>query len=250
MEQSEELIEILERLNSGEPVNSVRADAQDFLSRVSPADLSIAEQKLVEAGLEPTDLRHLCSLHLEMMKDELTKMQSQLAPGHVIDTFVKEHDSILKYLDMLNELNNEIQQQTSFDINSSEIKEFKKISNILLESEIHYQREEQALFPEVEKNGVYGPTSVMLMEHEDLRKYKKNLAETIENFSENNFLEEKKKLNAILKLLDATLRDHIFKENNILYPTSLDVILGENYWNIIKNKCDEIGYCSFSPDSK
>ncbi len=44
-----------------------------------------------------------------------------------------------------------------------------------------------------------------------------------------------------------TLRDHIFKENNILYPMAVQVILEPEKWADMKLKCDEIGYCCFTP---
>ena len=45
-----------------------------------------------------------------------------------------------------------------------------------------------------------------------------------------------------------TLRDHIFKENNILYPTALEVIKENSVWKKMKDDCDKIGYCCFTPE--
>jgi DUF438 domain-containing protein len=39
---------------------------------------------------------------------------------------------------------------------------------------------------------------------------------------------------------------HIYKEDNILYPMALQVI-PKDEWETIKKKCDEIGYCCFTP---
>ena len=55
---------------------------------------------------------------------------------------------------------------------------------------------------------------------------------------------EKLKMNS--EYVVVTLRDHIFKENNILYPTAKDVI-EKSKWEEIKAKSDQIGYCSFTP---
>jgi DUF438 domain-containing protein len=43
------------------------------------------------------------------------------------------------------------------------------------------------------------------------------------------------------------LRDHIFKENNVLYPAALEVIEDESVWTRLKQECDKIGYCCFKP---
>jgi hypothetical protein len=42
------------------------------------------------------------------------------------------------------------------------------------------------------------------------------------------------------------LESHIFKENNILYLTALQVI-EEDDWVRVEKKFDDIGYCSFTP---
>jgi len=43
------------------------------------------------------------------------------------------------------------------------------------------------------------------------------------------------------------LREHISKENDILYPISLEVIPEEIVWQNMKKECDKIGYCCFTP---
>jgi|GEM_PF-1928779 len=43
------------------------------------------------------------------------------------------------------------------------------------------------------------------------------------------------------------LRDHIFKENTILYPAAFRAIRDPKVWDDILHKCDEIGYCCFTP---
>jgi len=60
------------------------------------------------------------------------------------------------------------------------------------------------------------------------------------------FNEFKKSLNSTSRFIVSSLRDHIFKENNILYPTALDVIKENKVWNKMKTECDKIGYCSFT----
>jgi len=44
-----------------------------------------------------------------------------------------------------------------------------------------------------------------------------------------------------------TLRQHIHKENHILYPMAIRTITEDSEWDKMKIKCDEIGYCCFCP---
>ena len=87
------------------------------------------------------------------------------------------------------------------------------------------------------------------MEHKDLRRYKQELIKISSEFNAEDFADSKKKLDTTVNFLTLTLRDHIFKENNILYPAALGVIVKTEDWNELKEKCDKIGYCCFTPEA-
>ena len=61
-----------------------------------------------------------------------------------------------------------------------------------------------------------------------------------------NLMNLRVKQNEASKYIIFNLRDHIFKENYILYPSSLEVIEEKEVWDDMKKRCDEIGYCSFT----
>lgn len=242
----DQLTDLLKRLNSGEDPERVKQDAREFLATIDPQDLAFAEQQLLEAGLAPEDLRNLCAAHIEALGDTVNRMKESLPSGHVIHTMMQEHDKILGFLDELEVLNQTIQKQESPA--SVDFKRLEHIASHLVGAEPHHQREEQVLFPELEKRGLFGPPSVMRMEHEDLRQRKEALKELAVNGEQMNFKEFKKKLDAVAKFLILTLRDHIFKENNILYPAALQVIPQAEVWQQMKQECDRIGYCCFTPE--
>ncbi|MEM3522863.1 MAG: DUF438 domain-containing protein, partial [Candidatus Bathyarchaeia archaeon] len=54
------------------------------------------------------------------------------------------------------------------------------------------------------------------------------------------------KVKEIGEYLIKELSNHIYKEDNILYPMALQVIPSER-WDWIKKECDKIGYCCFTP---
>lgn len=245
MDKTDKLVELLERLNAGEDPASVKEEAQEFLSTLKAEDLSFAEQKLLAAGLAPEDLRHLCSIHMEMLKDEVNKMTANLEEGHVIDNLVKEHQMMLGFLDNLEALNNKLQKQSEYDETSDVYSEIAQNAQNLLDAEPHHQREEQVLFPAVVAHGVIGPTKVMVMEHEDLRRMKRDVRDLANDVKNMDFVEFKNRVSSAIKMLVMTLRDHVFKENNILYPTSLDVITDDAEWNELKKHCDEVWYCKW-----
>ena len=247
MDKIQKLISVLERLNNGEPSEAVRKEAMELVQSVNPLELSLAEQKLIENGLHPEDLRNLCNVHMEVLKDELSGLKSQVEKGHVLDTFILEHDEILKLLTKIDEINSRIQRLEKFDENNSDFKALLETAELIIAAENHHQREERVLFPEMEKRNVTGPTRIMRMEHEDLRAKKRKIRDLALKVSEMDFAEFKKEVDSSVKYVVFNLRDHIFKENHILYPTAINIIKDNNVWDKMKEECDKIGYCPFTP---
>lgn len=119
------------------------------------------------------------------------------------DILREEHEVVLKLLDKLEQ-----------DIGKKDIKSAEK-NMLTLEREFEkhsLNKEEKALFPEIEKfiprEG--GPTGVMIAEHKELVGYikdSKNAAKT----------KDIKKLGENGNQIIAVLRPHIDKENNMLF---------------------------------
>lgn len=243
----EKLTQILQKLNQEGVTEALRKEALDIVANISPIELSIAEQNLIEKGMNPQDLRHLCDIHMEVLKDELDKIKTKIEPGHVVHTLIAEHDKILEFLTQLEEINLKIQKSESYDSALEQIEALKTVTFNILDAENHHQREEKVLFTEMEDREITGPTRIMRMEHEDLRSKKKFLKVVAEEASNSNFIEFKAKVDDTSKYIIFNLRDHIFKENYILYPTAIEAIKGKETWQDMKKRCDEIGYCGFTP---
>jgi DUF438 domain-containing protein len=243
----EKLTEVLQKLNQSGLTESLRKEALDIVSNINPIELSIAEQNLIEEGMNPQDLRHLCDIHMEVLKGELDKIKTKIEPGHVVHTLIVEHDKILGFLTELEDINSRIQKLESYNNSLVELEALKTVTNNILDAENHHQREEQVLFAEMEDRNITGPTRIMRMEHDDLRAKKKFLKQTTEEASRLELNEFKEKVNDVAKYIIFNLRDHIFKENYILYPTAIESIKEKEIWTDMKRRCDEIGYCGFTP---
>ncbi|QGU94690.1 DUF438 domain-containing protein [Clostridium bovifaecis] len=242
----EKLTQVLKKLNSEGVTEDLRKEALKIVSNINPLELSIAEQNLIDEGMNPHDLRHLCDIHMEVLKDELDKIKTQIHKGHVLRTLISEHDKILELLTELEELNSKIQGMESYDCNTDEFKRLATLADKILDAEKHHKREEDVLFLEMENRQVTGPTRIMRMEHDDLRARKKQLKNIAEFVPQLDFNTFKKTLDEVSKYIVFNLKDHIFKENYILYPSALESIKDEGAWEEMKKRCDDIGYCSFT----
>lgn len=171
----------------------------------------------------------------------------KLEAGHPIHTLMAEHDKILEFLKKLENVGQKIGDKGSFNEAVEDIGNLVHIADHLIEAELHLKREEDVLFPELESRGVFGPTEVMRLEHENIRAEEKELKELI-LMAKSNFSACKERLSNVAKYIVFNLRSHISKENNILYPAALDAIDNISVWEKMREKCDAIGYCCFTPE--
>ncbi|MDT8718802.1 DUF438 domain-containing protein [Clostridium sp. 19966] len=243
----EKLTAILKKLNDNVVTEEVRGEALNIVANIDPIELSVAEQRLIEQGMDPQELRNLCDIHMEVLSDELVKLKKKIEPGHMLDTLIIEHDKIKEFLMELEELNKVIQALDSYSENPDLFKKLENLAINILDAEKHHKREEDVLFPELEKRNITGPTRIMRMEHDDLRKRKRMLKETAHAAANMDFSECKIKVDELAKYIVFHLRDHIYKENYILYPTAMDALKDKALWEEMKHKSDEIGYCPFTP---
>lgn len=247
-EKIKELTVILKALNENGLTEELKEKGLKLVKSISPLELSIAEQSLVEEGMNPSELRHLCEIHMMILKGELEKLQGKISKGHVLYTLIEEHELILSFLKELDEVTMTILNMDNFDESRKEFGRVTELIDNILGAEPHHKREEDVLFPELETMGITGPTRIMRLEHEDLRKKKRALKKLSEEVNHLDFAEYKKELKKLSNAICFELKDHIFKENYILYPTALESIKSETKWTDMKNECDNIGYCSFTPE--
>lgn len=127
----------------------------------------------------------------------------------------QEHDAILKMLDAAEEAARRIDSGGPLRRETlSGLTEFFR----LFADKCHHGKEEDLLFPLLESRGMIragGPTGVMLHEHEEGRALVRQMAEAAEacNWGEDS----QRKWAAAARGYIELLRQHIFKENNILF---------------------------------
>jgi uncharacterized protein len=182
-----------------------------------------------------------------MDEEQVEKILAELPKEHVLSTMIAEHEAILEFLDELDWIDRSIQEMAQYTPGQEEFERLTHIARHLVETERHHRREEQVLFPELEKRGVEGPSAVMRREHEELRPAVKRLKELAQSVGSADFARFKRELAELTDFIVPTLRAHIFKENDILYPVALHAIRDESVWHQLKAACDEIGYCCFTP---
>lgn len=222
--RKEALKAILRRLHAGEPPAALQEEFRRAVGNITPLEIAQIEQELVQEGVSPEEIRKLCDLHLVLFRESL-EQEELLAPAwHPIGILMAEHRELLRIVEHLKHA-----------VESGDPQALAHVRAHLRESEKHYLREENVLFPVLEKQGIVEPPRVMWSEHQEIRAIKKEIQTA-----------EGARLKELATTLGETLALHFFKENRILFPAALRVV-PEGEWSRLRAQFDEIGYCCFTP---
>ncbi len=171
---------------------------------------------------------------------------SRLEAGHPIYILMEEHKLLLQFGKKFKAIIAELTEK-DLENRSEKLKNLEHLLQHFKDSESHYLREENVLFPYIEKHGLTGPPKAMWMEHDLIRGIKKEIYQVYENRSQLAFSAFFEKLGSKAEELQQMLSSHFDKENNVLFPASLR-LLNEDEWKKIKIEFNEIGYCCFTPE--
>jgi len=240
------LREIISELHSGIPPQEVKERFKQVLAGVSSEEIAKIEQELVKEGMPREELQRLCDVHMAVFSEQLEKQELKVPQEHPLGILLEEHRILLQLLEKLSTTADIIGQACDVVYVGDDLTRMKKIIEELSDAEKHYVREENVLFPVLEKHGITEPPAIMWMEHDKIRESKKQIYGMVQKYEARDFQEFKKGLLERTRLLNSMLSSHIFKENTVLYPAALKVI-PEEEWSGIRQDFDEIGYCCFTP---
>jgi DUF438 domain-containing protein len=240
------LKEVIKQLHAGVPPQQVKEKFKQVLESTNSEDIAKIEQELVKEGMPREELQRLCDVHLAVFGEQVQDQELHLAAGHPISILMEEHRIMLERADRLNTDVGQIEQACDVVYIGDFLTELQGIVNDFVGSEKHYLREENVLFPTLEKHGITEPPAIMWMEHNQIREMKKKLQTLVEKWNTMSFVDFKKELAEAAKPICSLLPSHFFKENNILFPAALQVVTVSE-WEEIRKEFDEIGYCCFTP---
>ncbi|MBX5328229.1 MAG: DUF438 domain-containing protein [Candidatus Bathyarchaeota archaeon] len=240
------LKEIITQLHAGVPPQQVKERFKQFLGSISSEEIAKIENELVKEGMPREEIQRLCDVHLAVFREQLEKQKPEIPPEHPIGILLEEHKIMLQLAEKLASVTNKIKQINDKNYIGDAIHQLQHIARDFTDSEKHYLREENVLFPVIEKHGITEPPAIMWMEHNQIREKKKQLSNLIGKYDNIDFQDFKKQLAEASAALNEILPSHFFKENNILFPTALKVVTKEE-WTDIRREFDEIGYCCFTP---
>ncbi len=244
-EQKERLKVLLKKIKTDEKDTSVSGLKQEFkdeLSQATPMMIALAEQELVDQeGFSRDDLLNACDIHLELFREAVDHPELKLPLDHPVTHFQEDHKVILELMDRLLKEIRLARKKESWESSQEEMSHIQKYADLLMQSENHNVRQENTLFPILERHGLEQPPAIMWMEHTEMKQKKKQILALLENYENKDFLIIISQLESITTTLIEDFAAHTTKEQNILYVAALDA-LSPDEWADIKEECDNLGY--------
>ena len=152
-------------------------------------------------------------------------MQTTTQTTRATDILKAEHQVILGILDCLEKVAEDVARAAALDVRSA-----KEALDFLatFADRCHHAKEETCLFPALHASGMprdVGPVAVMLAEHDEGRELIAAMRECVEA-SVRGDCDAHRLFQGAARAYVALLREHIAKENNVLFPMA-DAMLSE-----------------------
>jgi DUF438 domain-containing protein len=225
-DRKEKVKDIILALHKGLPVQQAKARFETEVGDISATEIAQIEQELLTEGMSVDEVKKLCNVHALLFERSLKEqMTSEEATSHPVHLFKLE--------------NREIEKITASLKDAAARKDRAAVGGLLEKLrplEVHYTKKEQLLFPFLEREGFMGPSKVMWGKHNDIRAMFKDALLTLET-AEDFELYREKKLDPLIEEIDGM----IFKEEQILFPTSIEKLKPDDWLEILKQG-SELGY--------
>lgn len=249
IQRKNKLRTLLLKLHAGENVDSIREELIEALTDIPYNEVVEVEQEMINGNLlTEEEILEFCDLHTAILDGSIDTSGAKGIPaGHPVDTFKKENVALKKEIEKANNLIGTVNVLAT-DKLPGFVLQLRTIFNALSDIDKHYKRKEYLLFPYLEKHLITGPPKVMWGKHDETRVFLNDTIRELESpitsveqltsIIDNN-------LKRTLELMDGM----IMKEEEILFPMSMDT-LTEDEWYKIYTETLEFGFCLIDPEDE
>lgn len=243
MGKTNDITNIFKRINKGEDISKLREQQREVLSNVRPSDFALAQQNLLNSGCSLEELQSHWWDYVGVFGDQVGYLRSRLPYNHVIRQVMLEHEMLMGMFADMEDIVAEIQMKDVLTDTCSLFRRLQHICEHLAAGQEHVEREEDVLFPQLRKYRLNRIIQAVRSDHVHIKYSVCNMIKLLDEFEELDLLEFKIRLQSTSDYFIKSARDHIYIEDNILYPIALEVIRDPLVWQRLKAVCDDIGYC-------
>ena len=101
-EKIRKLEDIIKSLHGGAPPATVKAQLKEIVRKTDSTEIAAMEQQLMAGGMPVEEVRSMCDLHAEVLKEIITEPPAgDFPPGHPIDTFRRENEALHRSVEQI-----------------------------------------------------------------------------------------------------------------------------------------------------
>ena len=243
-EPDEKLIAILNEISEKDNLSSMKDKYGQYIYSISPMDLAIAEQEIVNRGVELKALEAKLERHIKLLINPAKELFESLPSTHILKKLIAEHRHLDYLLGEIQQLSAKLHQISYLTATSSEFKNLIDTANHVHASSKHTDIEEEIIFPILEEIGIEAIPRILRAQHFEIRHYSVQFHE----LAFNCVVTEPAKTAHIYEEIASTLmslkKKHVFIEEYLIYPIALDIVNIQT-WDELKGKCDQVEFCCF-----
>lgn len=206
-------------------IEEAKKTMKDSFEKITAQEFAICEQYLQKYGISDDLLAERMDEILEIFDGILVSEKLDLPSGHPVKTYLDEISAIREVLSKM-----KAQLDKKF-IKNQWLEVYDKLGQI----SIHFSRKQNQLFPALESKGFDKPSKVMWTLDNNTKEIIRKSRGLLEGDKDQEFLKLQEE---VMEMVE----DMMVKEEEILLPTSMDLLSDEDFVKMRKGD-DEIGYC-------
>ncbi|HZL82774.1 MAG TPA: DUF438 domain-containing protein [Candidatus Deferrimicrobium sp.] len=244
----EDLKAVLRKLYAGEDPVTCKAQFKELIAKADPLLIATAEAELAREGFSTDQLMEACDVHMDVFRDQLASSRTVVPDGHPLKLFIREQDAIIAWLEQGFTLARTLSALDGYVAAESTLAELRALMQHLHEAQSHDARQENTLFPLLERYGVEEPPTIMWAEHNRMKATRDIIDKTIRGTPDAMpYAQFAQVLAGAFQHWLETFVQHAKKEQEILYNVALD-LLSEKDWQDLQQESQELGFFALPGD--
>lgn len=239
---------LVRQLHDGSAPDKIKNQLETMLKEADYSDVFRMEIQLIEEGIPQESIQDLCDTHTHVLRKQLDLQETpETVPGHPVHTFIQENAALTERTGFVKLIVSEIEAMDDEDNALPQMRKIQLNLNELMDTDKHYRRKENLVFPYFEKNNVPGVPAVMWGKDDEVRELLKGTIAGLQAIDEMTASEAKAyNLFTVLPAVEA-VDEMIYKEEKVFLPTALDLLTNVEWYEIYQ-QTEEIGYCLYVPE--
>lgn len=246
----EDLKTVLRKLYAGKDPASCKAEFKELIAKADPLLIATAEAELAREGFSTDQLMEACDVHMDVFRDQLASSRTVVPDGHPLKRFILEQDAVIGWLEQGLALARKLSTQDGYAAAEAILTELRALMLHLHEAQSHDDRQENTLFPLLERYGVEEPPAIMWAEHNRMKATRDVIDKTIQGAPDAMpYAQFAQVLAGAFQHWLETFVQHAKKEQEILYNVALD-LLSDQDWQDLEQESRELGFFALPGEEK